>query len=374
MSLEDLSTLSLFPATKEQILESRKRTYPQWGRGLTLEGYFARESRLDIAEHAQGDKFTTWVLAPRENPTTLDFKSSCETYRRRSLVKRPGSTSSEEVYGYGIASVFTPPNNRGKGYARRLMSFLHWVIAPHASLPPFPSSWGTPPPERPGCNNGVFSALYSDIGPDFYASAGPSEDTKGWIVREPYSTIWDVPKDLEPISSVRWLNEDSCKEVIERDTELIRKSFPSDPERVTFGFLPNEGVAMFMIFRTEFFAPGQPYAIPDKWGVELPPKDSSEESLCFATWSLDVRPPPPTLIVTRIRATKETFPTILSCLFSAARESDMKRVEIWNLPSDLEEVAEQSGGRKEERDEHLNAFKWYGPEKNEDLKWVYNEK
>ena len=96
MSFADHSLLSLFPATRDQILESRKRTSVQWGRGLTLEQYLQRESRLDTAEHAQGDKFTTWraalltrslprsyksirVLAPRADPATLDFKCACET-------------------------------------------------------------------------------------------------------------------------------------------------------------------------------------------------------------------------------------------------------------------------------------------------------
>lgn len=55
----DLASLSLFPATPEQVLESRKRTFPQWGRGLTLDQYLRRDAAMDVHEHAKG-KLTTW--------------------------------------------------------------------------------------------------------------------------------------------------------------------------------------------------------------------------------------------------------------------------------------------------------------------------
>ena len=45
---------------REQILESRRRTFVQWGRGLTLEDYLTRDYQLDTAEHAAGGKLTTW--------------------------------------------------------------------------------------------------------------------------------------------------------------------------------------------------------------------------------------------------------------------------------------------------------------------------
>ncbi|KAL5537024.1 hypothetical protein ACEPAF_847 [Sanghuangporus sanghuang] len=378
MPSEDLSLLSLFPATREQTLESRKRTSVQWGRGLTLQQYLLREDQLDVAEHAQDGKFTTWVLALRNDPTTLDFRCSCETYRRKSLIKRQGSDTPEEAFGYGIASVFTPEKNRGKGYARRMMNLLHWVVAPHSTLPPFPSSWGGAPPERSGCNNAQFSVLYSDIGPSYYASTGPSEDSEGWIVRGPYSTISVVTegannfKSLESDALVKWLTEKDCEDILDHDADLMRASFPSDSKPVSFTFLPNEGVALFLVRRTLFFSPGQPYAnmVPDKWGVQL----LVEGQLHFATWTFDVRPPPATLIATRIRSTKVTFPRILSCMLLAAQENNMRRVEFWSLPKELEEIAKELGGKTEERDEHLNAFKWYGPEKNEDIYWAHNEK
>lgn len=57
-----LSSLSLFPATLEQKLETRQRSYPHWGRGLTQEQYLARDAQLDPQEHAADGKLTTWSV------------------------------------------------------------------------------------------------------------------------------------------------------------------------------------------------------------------------------------------------------------------------------------------------------------------------
>jgi hypothetical protein len=54
-----LASLTLFKATPRQILESRYRTHPAWGRGLCLEDYLQRDPLLDGHEHATG-KLTTW--------------------------------------------------------------------------------------------------------------------------------------------------------------------------------------------------------------------------------------------------------------------------------------------------------------------------
>jgi hypothetical protein len=55
-----MDALSIFPATTEQILESRQRTWPEWGRGMTLEDYVAREEMLDTQPHATDGKMIIW--------------------------------------------------------------------------------------------------------------------------------------------------------------------------------------------------------------------------------------------------------------------------------------------------------------------------
>lgn len=59
-----LSQLSLFVATRPQIEESRRRSYPEWGKGMTLEAFEERDNLLDRSEVAADNRFTTWS-APR---------------------------------------------------------------------------------------------------------------------------------------------------------------------------------------------------------------------------------------------------------------------------------------------------------------------
>jgi hypothetical protein len=55
-----LADLSLFPATPNQTLESRKRSYPFWKADLTEEQYLARDTWTDSFEQAEGGKLITW--------------------------------------------------------------------------------------------------------------------------------------------------------------------------------------------------------------------------------------------------------------------------------------------------------------------------
>ena len=89
--------LSLYLATREQAIESRKRSSQEWANGLTLEQYLARDEALENQENAVGGRFLTWsvhsvllnlscsltpfcrVLAPRSDPETVDFMCACET-------------------------------------------------------------------------------------------------------------------------------------------------------------------------------------------------------------------------------------------------------------------------------------------------------
>lgn len=263
-----------------------------------------------------------------------------------------------------------------------MMQLLHWVLAPRMSLPSFPAHWGSPP-EHGVLGDASFSVLYSDIGSVFYSLAGPDEASEGWVVRDPYSTIWTVPSvQLEEAESLtaQFLSEEECRTIWSRDAELIKDDLDKrNPSKTTFTFLPDKGVSAFQVRRTAFFIPGQPYGMPEHWGVVLKSKSNSElldemATPTFATWTLDVRPPPSTLLVTRLRATQDNFHDLLRVIFLAATKSGMERVEIWNLPKDLRPLASSLGGETAMRDEHLNAFKWYGPEESAEVEWAFNEK
>ena len=60
MTQSELASLTLFRATPAQVLESRKRTWPQWGGLLTEEQYLERNTQMDAMEHAVNSRMITW--------------------------------------------------------------------------------------------------------------------------------------------------------------------------------------------------------------------------------------------------------------------------------------------------------------------------
>lgn len=267
-----------------------------------------------------------------------------------------------------------------------MMRLLHRVLAPRSALPAFPEAWGAPPEVPPSMGNARFSALYSDVGPEFYRVCSPDESTgEGWIVRDAKQTRWDVQSNDFKASNMDdwvWLSEEQVDHLWQMDAKIMEQEATalvlSQDQRVAFSFLPTEGVGLVSIRRTMNFGPELSPILPAKtWGVQTP--DGGEAYIhdgvkAFATWTLELRGQPKVLQVTRIRTSEELFPSLLTKLLDAAKGAGVDQLEIWNLPRDLEPVAAVHGGITVSRDDHLPSFKWYGPERPEELVWLFNEK
>ncbi len=115
-------------------------TWLEWGKRLTVPQYVDREHALRNHRWAL-TAMTTWLLADAD-----DILCSCETFRNDSSVGNQTGTS------FSVASVFTEPHLRGKGYAKQLMSEL---ISKLRSQPDAQSS-----------------VLYSDVGAAIYEKSG----------------------------------------------------------------------------------------------------------------------------------------------------------------------------------------------------------
>ncbi|KAJ7652028.1 hypothetical protein DFH06DRAFT_539691 [Mycena polygramma] len=366
----DFSTLSLFPASLEQITESRRRTLSDWGRGLTLEEHLAREADQDCSRYG---RFITWVLAPRQDPQTLDFKCACETFKRTGIiVDSTKDTGPETVTCYAIASVFTPLDKRGNGFARHMMSLLHWVLADESLLPTagFPSTWGAPPLKVDGTRDGQFSALWSDVGHDFYRGCGPTPGIpEGWVVKGPVTTLWDLDASYTSDETLEWtwLDDSGVSKLWEEDAETMR----SDMEKLectSFAYLPSNGVASFQHRRLRLYL--QRLATPPQiWGV------TSSDRSAYATWTIDPRPPAPcTLTVTRLRTDPQRFGELVGKILEVARKHEVKRIEMWDLPLELQLLGTEMGATTHSRSEHLPAFKWYRRESEAEVSWAFNER
>ncbi len=302
-----------------------------------------------------------------------------------------------------------------------MMRLLHWVLAPRSALPPtFPKEWGTPPDEEMlqsvGVGNAQFSVLYSDVGGEFYRSCGPDATSRnGWVVTGARETSWTLDTGADPLSpprsdptaaaskyNVKHLTQEEVIALYNYDASWIRDDLSrpsatgSDPSQATgptqFTFLPHKGVGGFNISRTMQFTPDlQPFMPTTRWGVAILPQSIStlDDALAsvgrgsetgavtgfpFISWTFDAARKEKTLVATRLRADKRTFPILLDELKAVAREEKVRKIEFWYLNPQLRSLAEVHGWKTVNREDHLSAVKWYGDESEEELEWVYNEK
>ncbi|OAX35442.1 hypothetical protein K503DRAFT_773464 [Rhizopogon vinicolor AM-OR11-026] len=257
------------------------------------------------------------------------------------------------------------------------MCLLHWVIASRINLPKFPEAWGAPPEEVAGAGEGLFSVLYSDVGEEFYRSAGPGGEGGGWEKRGAVSTIWEVGAEEGDDEGWTWLMQDQLSGLWDRDADRIRKELTSMPmndasyevkrPEAFATYLPTNGVCAFNIPRLTYasnFSMAEGF-----WGVQ-----SSSDPDTYASWSFYVRPPPAVLIVTRLCASEETFSGLIAKIKQAARRCGVGKVEIWNLRAGLRNIAEKTGGHTSVRNKLLPQIAWYGPGATGNVEWVYNEK
>ncbi|KDN48594.1 hypothetical protein RSAG8_02581, partial [Rhizoctonia solani AG-8 WAC10335] len=355
-----LDQLTLKPASKSQAVEAGTRSSVEWAKWLTLEQYLRRDEEGLTQGHAKDGKLTNWVLVPANDPETLDFFCACETYRRDIFVLPKGETIAIPGIGFGIASVFTPARHRGKGYAGRMMSLLHFAIAEPKGIPSFP----------PTLVKDMVSVLYSDVG-RFYERCTPGEGV-GWTIVDPMTTEWIIEADEnenETIpASVELLSQDDAIKTVADDLDLFKKDLESraPSDRIHFGFQPTAAWCHFQMHRDDEH-PLYISSPPSFWGA----KTKIGEEKHFIVWQYEASPKPK-LIILYTRATPETFPDLFEAARSVCRAAKHGIIEAWNLDEALAPIARELGGHTYERGEHLPAMKWYG--EAGEVVWVGNNK
>jgi len=103
----------LVEATPDMVRERDRDTHQAWGGTLPVEAYLALEARLRRHPWPRAE-LATWLLCADGG----EVLSSCETYRMGS------QRSGEPGHSYGVASVYTAPDKRLKGYAGELLERL----------------------------------------------------------------------------------------------------------------------------------------------------------------------------------------------------------------------------------------------------------
>lgn len=137
--------------------------FVEWGTGLSLADYQAREAALDAHEWSAAAK-RTWAWGAGGGATPV---AACETYAGDAVVRpgaaRDGNGDGNAVAGtvFLVASVFVPQQHRGRGHATAMLAAV--------------AEWAAEQPRALGL------ALFSDVGERIYRRVGfdvcpPSDD------------------------------------------------------------------------------------------------------------------------------------------------------------------------------------------------------
>lgn len=139
--------IKLVTATPEEAYEQQIANSIEWKGALPLEAYLRRETMLSQTALTRDGGLTSWALV-HESEAGRTVLSACETIKKRALVVRDGKV--REVVCHGVCSVFCPPDNRGKGYASRMIVDLGEKL----------NTWQVDEDNK----EILFSVLWSDIG------------------------------------------------------------------------------------------------------------------------------------------------------------------------------------------------------------------
>lgn len=299
------------------------------------------------------------VLVPADDPDTVDILCSVETFRRPILINTKPTL--RRSIGYSIASVFTPPQNRKKGYAKLMMTRLHNELASSDALEDLTTLEydETVDAKWKGGEDGQVSFLYSDVG-DFYSRCGPP----GWTIMGQTTTTWTVgslPVVDEPSqpadTTLQLIDESRFADIATRDSKLIQSELSALPT-ISFAAEPTPGTYHWSALRAQATATAYSVPVPTTWGFELTsPTNADYWSFLAFTYDAAKR----SIKILRIRSDVSSFLFLLQSLVKLAKEFNVETITGWNVPQDLLAGLEKEWqGETKDRDSSLPALAWYG--------------
>ncbi|KAM0787062.1 hypothetical protein ACM66B_006325 [Microbotryomycetes sp. NB124-2] len=359
-----LDETELRPANPEQYHQSLLNQFPQWGIGYSLEGFLERERQLSLT--GMGRQMQCWVLVPQVDPETKEILCSCETFRRP-ILWSPRAGLVQDAVGYSIASVFTPPHNRRKGYALHMMKTLHSKLRLENEQ--------TVPTIENGLtqrNDAVVSFLFSDVG-QFYSQAGPP----GWHTQGLSTTVWQVnsyPLQDSTTSSLSPVTADDFDRVAKADAELMRQDLATSKgsSYPAFATVLTKASLDWTTTRATQYAKENNLTVPEVWGFEIVAADSSSSSsssLILFSYELKRK----AIKVLRVRASSSNeFESLMDAVVQLARQHGVDKIVAWQVdPELLQGLPQDKRGETLERTDSLSALAEYAGDG--EITWKANE-
>lgn len=283
----------------EQILDS---TYPLWNEGLTRAAY----GRWNAAQMR-----TPWGLEHLHRFALVDDEgrllASAKRYRYDMRL------DSKDGWMCGLGAVFTPPDQRGRGYAGELIRQLL---------------------DQERAAGAMMATLFSEIGEEYYRRVGfetvPLEDVKIELIPKGGTPAMLVragaERDLPDIAAMHASRSASSRFTLRRDPSLIQ--YALSKKRLFSGLAPS-GLRQTEFFAAEEGSSAVAYVVisvsGDEWTIEeagdrdpagarlgamlqvLVAREPSRRMPVMHTWWPAGFPVPPQVRITARAAAKELF-------------------------------------------------------------------
>ncbi|TGJ85411.1 hypothetical protein E0Z10_g3379 [Xylaria hypoxylon] len=417
-------------AEKEQ---TWRLNHGEWGGPLDLATYLEREPFLASTPLAADGGMLHWILtdaSPAQSTAQNEKRrvlASCETIRKRVLYVSRSGGEVREGLGYGIGSVYTYPEFRGKKYAARMLRELGvvlktWPEEEHLRKKDSQTRGqdnGASDGSRPGeqsnaqtklqmaeSKEAVCSALWSDIGKRFYASKGWPVFASGHV-EFPSSSLSSLPgicslleQSAQPHKTSLTLapvNTSNLAQLCAEDEAQIRAELVQharETHRTAFAFAPEYDASEVRGMIATVTNPTNGAAEPDATKAE-------EKTRMWAVWTRNYgadaasNPAQNTLYILRLvidntgtapsdaKALQLAFDAVLHSALDAARTWHCGAVHLWNPTPAVRALIAGSGVAHRFVDREVDSIPsmmWYGPdgaknEKEEDaVDWIANEK
>lgn len=376
--VNDPSVILTTPTADEQ-RQTWRATHPSWGPGLTLDQYLGREEYLLTTPLAKDGGLTPWVLTDSAAPSPRPVLSTCETLKKRAVIAAPDGTLTETT-AHGVASVFTYPEYRSRGYCGKMMALLGEELARQEAASP---------------GGAGFSVLFSDIGPKFYAKYQwmPIGNTH---MEFPVS----APSSPATPASITELGDDHLDALTSRDEALLRaqlaKPLSAGSNTYRAAVMPDRNTFEWQYRREDHMLRHFLGRDPSVRGALYTPPGAGGESRRVWGWWVRTRYGgadgyPVVTIMHFLRLVVEddegtsdeelaaALGGIMAVAQREAADANCKSVEMWNPSPRVRaafdgELASLNGKMVERDESNLASLRWFGPGSVENVEWVANEK
>lgn len=384
----DSPNLVLAESTRSELLHVWGLHHPMWGPALKIEDYLAREEFLMTVPLAKNGGVTHWILTDRDStPDKRPIYASCESLRKRALASRLGANGPviEDGIAHGIASVFTNPTYRGRGYASRMMNELGPKLKEWSEGRKEPKDGG----EETVVTHSLFSVLYSDIGKTFYAKNGWAAFESTHLCFKPLKAVAESaqpqakPLGYHDLAVLCHLDEKLLRESMARRAEQL----PSTGKKACAALMPELDQFLWHLMREDFMTKHIFGITPTIRGAMF----GEPGQRIWAVWTrgyyggLD-KIEGNTFHILRFVVEDEScheqyiadgFKAIIEIAQDEAAQWRSFDIQMWNPSPLLRRAAEQCGVEHQlvvrEKDS-IASLMWYGEEPTAAVGWVANEK